>query len=302
MKVLITGCSGFIGRNVLDHLVKLDVEICAISRSSLPAKFKAIDWKAVDVLDSAAVDRYIQIIRPTHLIHLAWYAVPGGFWLGKENYAWLSASINLVKSFYESGGQRAVIAGTCAEYDWNEGYCSEDSTPCLPSTTYGVCKNALRLVVDAMCSTYGTEYAWGRVFNIYGPNENRGRLVPSVIKALRGGVPVKCTPGDQSRDFLHVSDVAAAFVDLLIAKESGAYNICSGVPVTVRAFVEMLLEQSPVTGRAVFGAIPPSKNETPFLVGNPQRLKTATGWLPLISLRQGIKDSLETYFEQDALD
>ena len=300
MKVLITGCSGFVGRNVVESLAKADVDVWAISRSPLPDKYHNINWKSVDVLDFAAVAEIIQLIRPTHLIHLAWYAVPGSFWLAKENYDWLCASVNLIKSFYESGGQRAVVAGTCAEYSWAGGYCIEDMTPCVPLTTYGICKNSLRLILEAMCVSYGTDYAWGRVFNIYGPNEKSGRLVPSVVKSLMEGTPVKCTLGDQSRDFLHVSDVAAAFIALLTANKSGVYNISSGVPVTVREFVEMLLDLSPVAGRAVFGAIPSSKNEPSFLVGDSQRLSLASGWLPRISLSHGIKISLESYFSSHA--
>ena len=57
-------------------------------------------------------------LRPSHLLHFAWYVTPGKFWTSPENIDWLQASLDLVTSFLDCGGERSVIAGTCAEYDW----------------------------------------------------------------------------------------------------------------------------------------------------------------------------------------
>ena len=57
-------------------------------------------------------------MAPTHLLHLAWYAEPGLFWRSPENLRWVEASLRLLRAFAEHGGQRAVMAGSCAEYAW----------------------------------------------------------------------------------------------------------------------------------------------------------------------------------------
>src|SRR5437763_607652 len=138
-----------------------------------------------------------------------------------------------------TGPTRAVLAGTCAEYDWSYGFCSEGVTPLAPQTLYGTAKHALRQVAEAFASQAGLSLAWGRIFFVYGPREDERRLVASVARALLAGEEAPTSEGSQLRDFLHVDDVAGAFAALLDAEGvTGAVNIGSGVPVSVRAVVE----------------------------------------------------------------
>ena len=71
----------------------------------------------------------IQTVKPTHMLHFAWEATPRQYWCSLNNYLWVQASIELIYNFVKYGGIRAVMAGTCAEYDWKYGYLSEDITP-----------------------------------------------------------------------------------------------------------------------------------------------------------------------------
>lgn len=82
--------------------------------------------------------------------------------------------------------------------------------------------------------------AWGRIFHLFGPHEPPGRLVPAVVMALLKGEPARCTHGRQIRDFLHVEDVAAAFVALLTSDVRGTVNIGSGEPISLRHLVTRL--------------------------------------------------------------
>src|SRR6185312_12912218 len=149
-----------------------------------------------DLLDPEAVTRLVRDVRPTHLLHLAWYAVPGAFWESPENARWLEASTRLLEAFAVSGGTRAVVAGTCAEYDWSgDGALSEASTPLSPRTAYGEAKNALRAAAERLSVSLG----WGRVFFLYGPHEDPRRLVASVARSLVAGEPARTTHGRQVR-------------------------------------------------------------------------------------------------------
>ncbi len=58
----------------------------------------------------------MRTFRPTHLLHAAWIAKPGTFWTSEENLRWLGSSVELVRQFYASGGERVVGIGSCAEY------------------------------------------------------------------------------------------------------------------------------------------------------------------------------------------
>ena len=160
-------------------------------------------------------------VKPTHLLHLAWYVVPGKLITAPENFAWVAASFDLVRRFAEPGGQRVAVCGSGYEYDWRYGYCSEELTPCVPDTVYGACKQALHEMVRSFAAGQGLSAAWGRVFFLYGPNEHPQRLVSSVIRSLLEGEPAPCSHGRQIRDYLHVQDVADGLVALLDSDVAG---------------------------------------------------------------------------------
>jgi len=142
-RVLLTGATGYIGRSVQDALLARDFEVHATSRNAVQVDSK-IAWHHVDLLDSASVAKLLKTISVTHLIHLAWVTEPGAYWQSSDNARWQAASIELLKNFSASGGKRAVLAGTCAEYDWSSGHCSEESTPLKAQSPYTTAKLAFR--------------------------------------------------------------------------------------------------------------------------------------------------------------
>ena len=83
--------------------------------------------------------------------------------------------------FATAGGARVVTAGSCLEYDWNYGYCSEARTPCAPHTIVRHLQaRAAAADVGAAPATDRSQRAWGRIFFLYGPHEHPDRLVASV--------------------------------------------------------------------------------------------------------------------------
>lgn len=265
-------------------------EVHAVSSKKLETTHD-VHWHCANLLDSQETERLMAAIQPTHLLHLAWYAEPGKFWHSPENFHWLEASIALLRSFKKWGGHRTVMAGTCAEYDWNFGYCSEAITPCHPATAYGICKNALQEVLHAYGLAENLSSAWGRIFFIYGPNEHPSRLVASVITSLLRGETARCTHGNQVRDFLHVMDVASAFVALLDSTMEGPVNIGSGKPISIQEIVQSIADILAAHEYIQFGALAASPNEPPLIVAdNRQLLKL--GWLPVYPLKQGINETV----------
>jgi nucleoside-diphosphate-sugar epimerase len=234
----------------------------------------------------------VSSIRPTHLLHLAWHAVPGQYRTAAENLAWVGASLALLREFAEQGGRRVVMAGTCAEYDWAHGYCSERVTPQNPATLYGASKHALRLLLDAFGAQSALSSAWGRVFFLYGPHEHPERLVASVARAVLTGQPARCSHGAQIRDYLHVADVAGAFLALLESDVRGPVNIASGQPVAVRDLVLALARRAGREDLVRLGAIEARADEPPLLVGDPTRLRAEVSWRPRYALEAGLEDTL----------
>lgn len=285
MRVLLTGASGFIGRYVLNALQQYGIEVVAIGRTQPQPSIPFIETDLLSVSDFTPLLRQAQA---THLLHLAWYAEHGKYWISPLNLRWVEATTRLVEAFCEVGGQQVVVAGTCAEYDWAHGYCREDSTPLNPATLYGTAKDATRRLVMAVCAQYQVPCAWGRIFLPFGQGESASRLIPSLIEVFQGMRAPFGVNANAYRDFLHASDVAEGFVKLLAAQSNDTYNLCSGEPRPLAEIVTVLatlLDADPATVLALTTERP---GEPPLLVGENMKLQ-ALGWRPALNLAQGLE-------------
>ena len=150
-RVLLTGASGFIGRHCLRPLQARGFEVHAVSRTAPTGDDSGAVWHSADLLQPGAAAALLATVQPTHLLHLAWFVVPGKLITAPENFDWVRASFELVRDFADAGGKRLAVCGSGYEYDWSYGYCSERLTPAVPNTVYGACKHALNLMTAHLC-------------------------------------------------------------------------------------------------------------------------------------------------------
>ena len=160
-RVLVTGGTGFIGRHAIGPLLDLGFEVHLATRSGRWPRSAPLGGEAhaADLLRADDVQALLDRVAPSYLLHFAWYAEHGKYWASDLNLNWVQASLELLKGFVARGGRRAVFAGTCAEYDWSFGYCSEGVTPTRPRTLYGTCKNALREIATQYAQQVRLEFA-----------------------------------------------------------------------------------------------------------------------------------------------
>jgi len=289
-RVLVTGASGFVGRHSLRPLLERGFTVHAAARSPAPTH-DPVTVHACDLLDADAATALLRAVRPSHLLHFAWYAVPGKFWTAPENHAWVEASLHLLRGFAAAGGRRAVVAGSCAEYDWAHAVLSEADTPLAPGTLYGAAKNALRDALERMAPGLGLSWAWGRLFWLYGPHEAPGRLVSDVAAALVAGRRIAVSSGEQQRDFMHVEDAGRAFAMLLDGTTEGAVNVASGHAARVRDVVARIGALTGHADRIDFGARPAPAGDPPRLVAAVERL-AALGFAPRYDLDSGLAHTI----------
>src|SRR5690348_16309261 len=273
MKVLVTGASGFIGSQVTRRIVHEGHDVWAMtipgeSTTRLKDILDRVTVAPVDLRESRRVRELVDGVRPDCTIHLAWYAVPGKYWNAPENLDCVSMTLSLAQILAEAKCSRLVAAGSCAEYDWDCGFLSEDTTPLKPRGVYGACKNATRQILQAFCKEAAMEFAWTRFFFLYGPGEPKDRLVSSVVTSLLGGQDARCTEGRQIRDFLHVGDVGGAVWAVARSSVTGPVNVGSGIPVSVRKIVKTIASLIEGPGQLKLGSIQDSSEETPMILAD----------------------------------
>jgi nucleoside-diphosphate-sugar epimerase len=292
-KVIVTGAAGFLGRHVLTALQDRGYEVHAFTRATAPAGVPGqVRWHRVDLLDRAVSRAAFEQVRAEGLIHLAWETAHGRYWTSPENLDWTAASLHLLQDFRECGGRRVVIAGSSAEYDWSApSPLDEQSTPLLPASLYGHCRNALREIVEAWAPSSGVSWAWGRIFNLYGPFEKPDRLVPRVIRVLEEGRTLAFDDGSLVRDFLYVADASDAFAALYSSCVEGAVNIASGTPAAVREVVAGLAASLGRSQQVDFGALPIPEDAPKRLVASVERLHREVGWSASRTLGDGLRET-----------
>lgn len=294
-KVLLTGATGFIGRHTIPVMIENGYEVHAVLHTgqAFITQEPRLLWHECSLLNVDQQRSLVEKVKPTHLLHFAWYTTPGKYWTSLENLRWVQASLDLLMNFVNQGGRRAVLAGTCAEYDWSYGYCCEEVTPTQPSTLYGSCKHSLQEILRHLSRQTGLSSAWGRIFFPYGPQEHPARLVPTVVKSLLKAETARCSHGEQIRDFLFVKDVASAFVALLESSIEGPVNIASGHPVTLKDIINKIAEKMNRQDLIQLGALSTPANEPPLIVGNIRRLSEEVGWIPKYDLDRGLEQTIE---------
>jgi nucleoside-diphosphate-sugar epimerase len=295
-RILVTGAAGFIGSHVVRELLNADRDVAIVVRPGNPLlRLRDVADRVrvlhCDLADLASLRPALVSWRPEACIHLAWYAEPGKYLAAPENVPALMASLTLLDELIRADCGQVVMAGTCAEYDTDNGYLREDG-PVRPLTLYAAAKLSLNLIASQIAADAGITLAWARLFFLYGPFEDERRLIPALMRALMRGQPFPATAGEQVRDYLHVEDMASALWALAEQRVSGTVNVCSGVPVTMRQVMEEVAATVGNGHLIQFGAIPYRDWDPRFICGDNRRLREQGCWTPrYTTLRSGLEQT-----------
>ena len=292
-KVLLTGASGFIGRHAIRGFLEEGYEVHCTSRTeAIDPSLRELgaEWHAVDLLREDDLRRLLSELRPTDLLHLAWYAEPGAFWSAEANLDWVSASLQLLRQFADHGGKRATLAGSCVEYDWTFGTLHERTTPLGSGTLYGSCKNGLREIGESYCSMRGIDLAWGRVFFLYGKYEHPSRTGALPDPAAPGGKGGGYAPMGSRPRFPNSEGCGRGLRALSFSGVNGEVNIGSGSAIRVRAIAKMIGKKIGRPDLIKLGALPRRVNDPPLVVADNARLRDEVGWRAARDLDQGLDE------------
>ncbi len=309
VRAVVLGASGFVGRWVARALSESGADLHAVVR--LPADAEPVfsaygidaDLHAADLTDLEGTRLLLLRLAPTIVFNCAGYGVdPGERSEADERIATILNSglpglaAETLATTPADGwrGRRIVHAGTVLEYG-NIGGHLEETSVAAPFEFYGRTKLAGTHRLSAACQSTGTEGVTARLFQVYGPGEHEGRLLPTLIEGRHHSAPLSQSVGTQRKDFTYVGDVAEGLLRLgLTAGPPGEIvNLATGRLATVREFVETaahLLRLDP--GRLKFEK-PLPDNELQHLEVAIGRLRELTCWEPSIDVAEGIRRTLD---------
>lgn len=208
------------------------------------------------------------------IVHLAWYVETPNDFDSPKNLDCLAGSILLAKAAVTAGVKRFVGIGTCFEYDLGTGYLSVE-TPLKPLTVYGSSKASLFITLSRWFPQNAVQFAWCRLFYLYGAGEDNKRLIPYIKSQLAAGAPAVLTDGNQIRDYMDVEDAAKVMSEIILGEQQGPVNVCSGTPISIRKLAEDIAEEYGRPDLLNFGGRTGHPLDPACVVGIPNYPKTA---------------------------
>jgi nucleoside-diphosphate-sugar epimerase len=269
--ILLTGPTGFVGRQILRALDERGYRVRAAVRDgkqdqiSHTAAITSIVTSPDIFLESTAWWTDVCDGVDT-VIHAAWYVEPELYLQSPKNRQCLSGTLRLAQGSVQAKVRRVVGIGTLFEYDLSAGHLSVE-TPLKPSTPYAQAKADAFAALSLLLPQSGIEFAWCRLFYLFGEGEPVHRLVSYVRSRLSVGEPAELSSGTQIRDFLDVREAGRMIVEAALGPGQGPINICSGKPVTVREVAETIADEFGRRDLLRFGARPDNVCDPPCVVG-----------------------------------
>jgi nucleoside-diphosphate-sugar epimerase len=273
MTVLLTGAAGFVGRQILRALGERNCRVCPVVRQGkqdriAPSRGIESIVTSPDIF-AESEGWWADVCRGVDtVIHAAWYAEPGHYLQSPKNGDCLAGTLRLAEGAIAAGVRRFVGIGTCFEYDLSIGQLAID-TPLKPATAYAQAKVDTYLALTRRLPPKGVEFAWCRLFYLYGEGEDPRRLVPYLRAQLAAGNPAELSSGEQVRDFLDVADAGRTIAETALGPRQGPVNICSGTPITVRQLAERIADEYGRRDLLRFGARATNLTDPPVVVGVP---------------------------------
>ena len=262
-------------------------------------------WRSMDITRQEEVAATVEHACADVVIHLAGIShVPDA--ANDPGYAYEVNAVGTVRLLAELRHQRAtgasdpsvIIVGSAEQYgrhELNEMPLHEDVTQ-RPLTLYAASKVAQEIAAQQAWRSDGMRIICTRSFNHSGIGHASHFLLPGLVRRAlelpRAGGTLAIGNGDVVRDFLHVSDVADAYLALASRGATGeAYNVCSGEGTSVKALAAVVLERAGISAAISSHSSLTRSIDVPVLVGSNQKLRRATGWSP-VRTRNDIIDDL----------
>lgn len=305
--VAVTGVSSFVGCHIACRLAERGYAVIGTISRTLTAydglRRQRLDKAAasgvrlttLDLTDGKATRLFISLEKPCVWVQHAGMAANETS-LDYDLEAAHRVNVQPLRAIYEAmkdnGGIGVIVTGSGEEYSMLPSLCFEED-PCWPMTPYGLSKLSETVRAFQLSQQFEMPTRVARLFTAYGPMDAPGKLLPTVVRALREGRSVALPACTQKRDYLFIDDVADGYVRLiddLSVREAwfDIFNLCGGEGVALRSLLTetaRLMGADP--GLLAFGRLPMPGNETMLRAGSNEKAKALLQWKPR-TLREGL--------------
>ena len=242
--VFVTGASGFVGSCAVRRLLERGHQVHVLLRAEarlwrLRGLLERLVVHRADLCDAAAVRAAVSAATPAVVLHLAAY---GAYETQADARRILETDVlgsyNLLEASPAAGVKVFVNAGSSSEYGYRYDVMRE-SDALVPNSIYAVAKAAQTHLCSLLGQSGSGAFVTFRLFSVYGPWEEPVRLMPTIIRRARAGLPLEMVAPETAHDFIYVDDVLDAMLDFerLAGSRGAVYNLGSGVQSTLRDVV-----------------------------------------------------------------
>lgn len=288
MRILVTGGTGFVGRRVVDLLVRNGHDLLVVTRQ--PERGAAW-WPSASFVDAhesrSSHSEMISSFGPDTFLHMAWEGLP--------DYSPAVSCRNLELGFHflslalSAGARRLVGVGTCLEYGNCLGPQAEVNAPLELRETFPQAKIATHALLRAASRQADLEYRWARPFFVYGPGQREMSLMPTALRAARAGTPMKLRDQGVALDFVHVDDVARGVTTLTTdSGPSGAFNLGSGIAYSTQWVADTVFAEASGGSRSYAQDVRARSGGGWW--ADTALINSSYGWRPSTDIHHGIRE------------
>ena len=241
MKILLSGGSGFIGKNLLNFLSQNNENIMVIGRNLNSITINKLNKLKLDLNNPDA--SYDEIIKynPDVFVHLAWEGIPDySEEICRKNYF---NTVKLIRMLVNSTSCSKIIStGSCWEYNDGKiiGKCKESET-INPSKAFSIYKNKVFQEVSKITKDKQITFNWLRLFYVYGPGQKENSIIPMLVNTFKNNKPINIKYPSNKNDFIYVGDVIR-IIGEFISKDclSGIYNVGTGKGIVIYELLKII--------------------------------------------------------------
>jgi nucleoside-diphosphate-sugar epimerase len=302
MKVFLTGATGFVGANMARRLLKEGHEVHISVRRKGAGVWRIADILSqlnvhtLDITNYDAVCHAMKSVSPESIIHMATY---GAYPRSQTDFNTIFhtnmvGTINLVRACDNIKYETFINTSSSSEYGLVHKQMSETDVP-APINYYGATKAGATIFCQTHTRITKKPIITARLFSVYGPYEEPGRLVPFAISKCLRNKQLDLSSGMQFRDFIYTEDILDAYLELMKRPDlkGEAINLGGGHRYTVRDMVEAIMKETKTSSLPNWGARESGENAEYDWVSDTRKADKLMKWRPKYSLESGVKKTVD---------